>query len=77
MIAYATLLAFKEPHIDGWKFLDYGNLNDEHMKILLPDFVGKVNFPTTNIKPMMLPKEEIASNIESLMKIIDDAVVKL
>ncbi|RKO69229.1 hypothetical protein D7322_23650 [Sphingobacterium puteale] len=76
MIAYATLLAIKEPHISGWKFLDYGNLNDEQLKILLPDFVGKVDFPRTDIKPMMQPKEEVIPNIESLMKIIDDSVQK-
>ena len=76
MIAHATLLAIKEPQLKTWNFLDYGNLSAEQMKILLPEFVGKVDFPRTDIKPMMLQKEEIASNIKLLMKIIDDAVKK-
>lgn len=76
MIAYATLMAIKEPKSKNWTFLDYGNLNDDQMKILLPEFVGKVDFPRPDIKPMVLPKEEIDSNIELLMNIIDDALKK-
>jgi uncharacterized protein YukJ len=76
MIAYATLMAIKEPKTKNWTFVDYGNLNDDQVKILLPEFVGKVNFPRSNIKPMLLPKEEIDSNIEVLMDIIDESLKK-
>jgi len=76
MIAYATLMAIKEPKSKNWTFLDYGNLNDDQIKILLPEFVGKVDFPRSDIKPMMVPKEEIASNIELLMNIIDESLKK-
>ncbi|PUV25156.1 hypothetical protein [Sphingobacterium athyrii] len=76
MIAYATLMAIKEPKSKNWTFLDYGNLNDDQIKILLPEFVDKVDFPRSDIKPMMVPKEEIASNIELLMNIIDESLKK-
>lgn len=76
MIAYATLMAIKEPKSKNWTFLDYENLNDDQIKILLPEFVDKVDFPRSDIKPMMVPKEEIASNIELLMNIIDESLKK-
>lgn len=74
MIRYATLLAIKEPSVKGWTFIDYTDLNDEKIKILLPELVGKLDFPRAEIKPLVIPNEEVNSSIDFSMKVIDESM---
>jgi len=74
MIRYATLLAIKEPSVKGWTFIDYTDLNDEKIKILLPELVGKLDFPRADIKPLVIPNEEVNSSIDFSLKVIDESM---
>ena len=74
MIRYATLLAIKEPSVKGWTFIDYTDLNDEKIKILLPELVGKLDFPRAEIKPLVIPNEEVNSSIDFSLKVIDESM---
>ncbi len=77
MIRYATLMAIKEPGVKGWTFLDYSGLNDEKMNILFPELVDKLNFPRSEIKPLVIPNEEVNSSIDLAMKVIDESMKKM
>lgn len=77
MIRYATLMAIKEPRVKGWTFIDYTDLNDEKIKILLPELVGKLDFPRAEIKPLVIPNEEVNSSIDFSMKVIDESMKKM
>lgn len=74
MIRYATLMAIKEPRVKGWTFIDYTDLNDEKIKILLPELIGKLDFPRAEIKPLVIPNEEVNSSIVFSMKVIDESM---
>ncbi len=77
MIKYATLMAIKEPGVKGWTFLDYSGLNNEKMKILFPEFNGEFDFPRADIKPLVIPNEEVNSSIDFSMKVIDESMKKM
>lgn len=67
-------MAIKEPSVKGWTFIDYTDLNDEKIKILLPELVGKLDFPRAEIKPLVIPNEEVNSSIDFSMKVIDESM---
>lgn len=77
MIRYSTLMAIKEPGVKGWTFLDYSGLNDEKLNFLFPELAGKLDFPRGDIKPLVIPNEEVNSSIAYLMKTIDESMKKM
>jgi len=77
MIKHATLMAIKEPSVKGWTFIDYNSLNEEKMKILFPELLGKLDFPRAEIEPLVIPNEEVKSSIDYLMRTIDESMKKM
>lgn len=77
MIRHTTIMAINEPSVKGWTFLNYSDINDEKMKILFPELLGKLSFPRQDIKPLIVPNEEVSSSIDYLIKTIDESMKKI
>lgn len=74
MIGGSSCLALKEVGEKNWTFLALGNLNEDQIDILLPEFKGKNHLTKGfNTKPLIIPKQEKAETLQYLLKVFDDA----
>lgn len=74
MINYTSTLALKEKASSKWTLLDYNQLNDEQTKLLLPE-LKDVAFPRNrDMKPLVIPKDELKKNIAYLMDVMDKSI---
>lgn len=74
MINYTTVLALLEKGSSEWTLIDYNQLDDKQAKILLPEFKDVVFPRNREIKPLVIPKEELEKNIAYLMDVMDKSI---
>ncbi len=71
MLTLTALMALKEKGGTDWTFLDCSQLNEEKVALLLPEFNGH-EYPTVpDMKPSVLPKEEVDQAIDLFFKGLD------
>lgn len=78
LIGQALLLGLNETGKGQWTFLDYKNLSQEQVDILLPEFKGVVNLvnrPET--KPILADNAEVDNIVNEVLKALDKVLNQL